>query len=543
MASDATISGLASGIDWKQTVDLLMQIEYQPANRLVEKIDAVKEKKSVWEGLEGKLRALQTESQSLDTLGELLSKDADSSDTTKLSVSADSDALASTHTVEINQLAQNEIYVHDTGWADLNSTSITGSGNVFEYSYDGTTRTITLSSGATLLDLVQAINNDGSNPGIIASTIDDGGATDPIHLVLTAKEPQESNSISINDANTTIASGTFDSAGWTRTQDAQPSQIRVDGYPAGDWISRSSNTISDVLDGVTLTLKETTTSDVTVSISDDYRDIKQSITGWVDSYNEVITFIKTYTRWDEENEKRGLLMGDGNVSQIQSDLQRMVSSEIPGISDDMTYRSLGGVGIDFSAGGKLIIDSDELQEALEEDAEEVAKLFAFTSSSSNDAIRFFTKTEDTQGGSYEVVAHYLANGKLDSSANNTIGGYPATVVNDYYLKGKDGTDVEGLKVRFDDPGGGPSSVTATLNLTTGVAEMSDKLVDVYTDEFEGLFKIVKDGYDNEIESYDDQLLALERRLEQKREMLERQFLKMEEAVSQARAQANWTAGL
>lgn len=540
-SSTATISGIASGIDWQSTVDALMEIEYQPVQRLLDKQDEYAEKNSAWDVVEQKLSALQSASTTIDSVNELLLKNASSANTDALSVVADADATSGTHTVEINQLAQNQVIVHTDGWADANTTSITTGGTDFTYTYDGVDYTVSVTSGSTLSELISNINDDPDNPGITASYIDDGGAADPIHLVLSVDDPTASDLLSINDALTTIGTGAgeFDSAAWTTTQNAQEAEIRVDGFPPGSWITRTTNEIDDVIPGVTLTLKDTNLTGIQVTVTDDYSAIKTRISSWVDAYNDTLQTINDYTSYDAENEVRGVLMDDSQIKTVRSRLINIVSSEIPGLPTNAIYTTLGSVGVDIISNGKLSINSSDLQDALEEDPEAVANLFAQSDSSTTSTLEFFRRSENTEGGTYSVTAYYTAAGKLDSSQSNTIGGYAATVEGTNVLVGKDGSPVEGLRVYFNYPGGGAGSVTGTVRLGEGVANSSYYEIESLSDNIDGLISIVKDGYQDTIDSLEDQIAAYEDRLDLKREMLEKQFIAMESAIAEVQNQSSW----
>ncbi len=540
-----TITGLSSGIEWSDTIDLMMQIESQPMERVLERQDEIKRKKTAWNVIRGKLDTLQSVSKDMDTREELLTKTATSNDNDKLSVEASSEAISSKHNVVINQLAEAEVEVHSTGWSDLGSTAvITGADGQFDYQYAGDTYSVTVPDGSTLADLVRLINDSNDNPGIVASTIDDGSGTNAIHLVLASKESGASNSVDILDSTNLGGTGTeFDSGSFIETQNAQDAEIRVDGFPTVGWITRDSNTIDDVITGVTLTLKDADLSGIEIQISDDTTQIKSQVNDWVESFNDVISDIGIFTRYDEETETPGILQGDGQLYSVRTSLQDIVAREIPDLPEDSPYPNLAAIGILVGAGGQLEIDDTKLQDALEDNLEAVVDLFVFTQSSTSADLTYFSRTEDTAGGTYDVEATFTAGGILDPSGTNTIGGYPATIENDTFLVGQEDTEVEGLRINFTDPGGGPGTVTSTVRVGTGAAVLSDNQISKLTDSIEGLFKIVTDSFDTQIEALDDQLLAWERRLEITRTQLEKKFMAMEMAVSQAQSQGSWLGAI
>jgi flagellar hook-associated protein 2 len=537
----ASFSGLSSGLQWADTVDSLMQIESQPLYRLESRKNEEQTRIDAWVSITSKLNALSIASEAINTANKLLAMKASSTDSDLITVSANSNAIAATHSIEVNQLAQQEVEVHDGGWADLNQTSLTTAGTDFSYTYDGETRTLTLPAGSTLADLIEAINDDEDNPGVSASSIDDGTATDPYHLVLTANEAASASSIAINDGATTIGltGSDFDSATWTETKSAQQSQIRVDGYPPADWIYRDSNTIEDVIDGVTLNIKDVTASDVQITVTEDQTETKAAIDEFISAYNDLIVELEAKTRYDTVSETRGLLSGDSTVRSLKSDIMSISAGEVPGVASNAAYKTLGSVGIDLTSGGKLKVDSSDLTDALEADAQAVADLFTLDTGTDNNYITFFKQESETVGGEYEVTINYLANGNIDPAANNTIGGFPATIESGHILVGKEGTAVEGLRVYFDGPGGGAGTETAMIRVGKGVASQFESFYDIASDSVDGLIKQAKDVYEDSIENLDKQIENFERRLVIKRDILTRQFLAMEQAVSNAQAQAGW----
>jgi flagellar hook-associated protein 2 len=139
---------------------------------------------------------------------------------------------------------------------DTGTDSLVGAGT-FVYTYNGTTRTITTTANTTLGQLRDLINNDGANPGVTASVLDYAGSTGGrYHLVLSGQDTGADYTIQMEAA--TTLSGFGPGAGWTRTQAAQNSRIRVDGYPEGAWIENSGNVVDSAIPGVTLTLLKPT---------------------------------------------------------------------------------------------------------------------------------------------------------------------------------------------------------------------------------------------------------------------------------------------
>ncbi|NQU05224.1 MAG: flagellar filament capping protein FliD, partial [Calditrichaeota bacterium] len=484
-----TVTGLSSGLDWGEIVDMMMQIERKPIDILEFRRSEFQSKLTNWGVIEGKLKALQSEADELDTLNEFLSKSATSTDTDIIKLTAGADAMTGKHSIIVNQLATNHTHAHEAGWADLNTTPVNDSGSdqVFSYDYNGETYDVTVPDGTTMQELVNLINNDTNNEDYVtASVIDDGsGGSDPIHLMLSGNDTGSGYDVSINDAATTLDDGvSFDSANWEVTRTAQNSEIRVDGFPdeswgwANPWIESDSNDVEDVIPGVTLHLQDTSDGEsVEIETSLDATEIKGSITSLVGKYNDLIDTINILSSYDVENETSGPLAGDSLLRTIKDDLLLMIAQNIPGTDENDDYRSLGQVGVSLSAGGKLTIDNEELEDALEDDPTAVARLFIFSSNSSEGFVSVSGHDENTVGGVYNFTFSYDADGNLDESGTNTIGGEDAVIHGGSLAGGAEDSDVDGLLMILTNPGDGPGSISGTVQVYTGLSVLLSNAVE------------------------------------------------------------------
>lgn len=524
----AQVSGLASGINWQQTIQLIMQIESQPMVLLEDRKQSYEDKLSAWQEINTKLLALNSAMEDMDQLDEVLTKAATSSDTDVLTATATSAAATGSYAILVNQLAQSDKWTH-SGWADSNSTPVTNAGGTFSYTYGTTTYDVEIPAGATLTEMAQAINNDVNNPGVTATILNDGlNSPTSYHLILSG-ESGASNTI-------TGITGPPDFGGtWGNTQVATNAQIRVDGYPPGGWIESETNDVTDVIAGVTLNLKTTTATPVTVTVTDDTDAAKEKIQSFVSAYNEVIAQINLDTAYNAETEQAGILFGDGSVIGIKGDLQSIIASAIPGLQDNAVYNSLSEIGVTSGSGGLLSINDSKLSDALTDDFNAVGDLFAFTSSSTSNNLQYFTSEEATQGGVYSVVANFDASGNLLDTT--TINGHPVQIDGEYII-GLDGYPEEGLRIKFTDPGGGAGSLTAEIRVGKGDAVRIADRVSFLTDPIDGTIHFAEEGIQDTIDSIDGQIDDWETRLEAIQANLQQEFLAMETFISQMQGQGN-----
>ncbi len=548
------ITGLSSGIDWGETVDLLMQIERQPVDALETRRKTFQSQLTYWNSVEGKIEALKTVTEGMDSASEFLIRSVTSSDVDVLTVDANDEAVSSSHEVEINQLATNHVLVHLDGWADDDTTVIndSGSNQSFSFQYADEVFTISVATGTTLHGLANLINSDEDNPGVTASILNDGGGGDgAYHLVLSGQDSGVTNLISIVntvDNPTNLGDGSqFDTDGWETTKEPRNAEVRVDGFPDPDWdwpnpwIESESNEIEGILPGVTLNLKDTTEAGkpIKIEINTDEAAITEKVNELVTSYNALISEIDTLSSYDAEAEEAGPLFGDNLVRSIKTDLMNFVGENVPGTIEGDNFRSLGQVGLSLTSGGLLSLDTDRFEEALADNSTAVARLFVFDVESSSTYIEEVSHGTDTMGGQYDFTLTYDADGNLDTEATNTIAGTDVIIHSNKIFSGANDTDVQDLLLKFTNPGNGPNEVKGTIRVFTGLSALFNQKIEQYTDTDAGDLKYTRDRISDTVDLLDEKILNWETRLESIEKNYNREFSAMETLISQMNTQGSY----
>jgi flagellar hook-associated protein 2 len=545
-----TFSGLGSDVDFASIIDQLVEVESAQIERFESWKSEWSEKITALEDLNTKMTDLRTAAASMNTLTKFVSKTASSSSTTVLTATASSSATSGTHQVLVNQLAQNEIEVH-TGLAGSDTVvNSSGSAKVFAFSYaGGAAVSVSVANGATLADLAAAINASGANPGVTATVLDMGasyGAT-RYRLQLQGNSSGSTNTVAIDDALTTLdgTGGTqnFESTTFTQAQAAQNSQIRVDGYPAGTWIERSTNLIGDVIPGVTLSLLTSSGTAVQVTVNDDTDAMESEIEDLVEKYNAVISYIKEQTNFDATTGEAGILLGNYAVEIVKSAMNAIGSGSARGFKDpNDPYINLSQIGITTDVDetsdtfGQLIIDSSTLTAALSSNPTGVARLMsAYFRGVSDDAtgnITYYSSLPGiTQPGTYEVTAT-VAGGVITAG---TINGHAATISGDT-LTGQSGYDEYGLAVKINLVDG---NYTGTVRLQMGKnGQFSEKLDDLLS-VTSGPVNILINNYQDIIDGIDAKIEAEERRVEGVRKRLTEQFARVDSILSTLNQQSEY----
>ena len=547
-----TFTGLGSGVDSASIIDKLVEVESSQINRLEEWRDEWTAKIAALQELDTKLSELRTTAGAMNTLAKFALKNASVSDSTVLSATASAAATAGTHQVLVNQLAQNEVEVHQGLAARDTVVNSSGTNKVLAFSYaGGAAVSISVADGTTLTELAALINSSGANPGVTATVLDMGDSytTDRYRLMITGNSTGSSNTITIDDGLTTLdgTGGTVDftSTTFTETQAAQNAELRLNGYPAGSWIERSSNTVSDLISGVTLSLLSTSATPVQVTVTEDTSSWLEEITSLVEAYNEVVAYIQEQTAYDAATDVAGVLFGNYGLQIIKSELSAIATGNAPGFQDpEDPYLNLAQIGITTDADetsetfGQLLIDTTTLSAALSANAEGVAELmadyFAGVSDDATGNITYYSSLPGiTSPGVYEVEAT-VTGGVLVSG---TINGHAATVDGDT-LTGASGYPEYGLAVRVNLVDG---VHTGTVRLKLGVnGRFSEKLDDLLS-ATAGPVNILINNYEEIVEGIDEKIAFEQRRVEAYRQRLIEQFARLEAVLAQLNEQSNYLA--
>lgn len=412
----ATISsmGTGSGLDLSGMLTKLMSVEQRPLTALDTKEASYQAQLSAYGSLKSAVSSLQGTTDTLSS-SSLFNKNAlTSSNTSAVTGSASSAAKAGTYSLKVTQLAQAQTLASATFaslTAPLNGASA-GKIKIELGTYDGTANTFTANSSrnpatidiaanASLSDIRDAINS--ANSDVTAAIVSVGSAG--YKLTLTSQISGAANSIklttldangNVTNNNSGLAQLSFNptaAAGagkeMTVTTEAQDANIQLNGIA----LTRSSNTISDAITGVTLSLTGTGTS--SLSIQQDTKGITSAVTDFVKAYNDLRTQLKSLTNYDATNKKASTLTGDSTARSLENSLRNLLSTRVDtGVS---TISSLSNVGISVQKDGTLSFDAAKLNNALTASPDAVKTLFAAKASATSSVQGIASKMSATFG--------------------------------------------------------------------------------------------------------------------------------------------------
>lgn len=348
--------GIGSGLDVNSIVSQLLAIERRPLNLIEQKQGDAKSQLSDIGRLNSAMATFQTAMRELNTLSDFKFFSTTSSDESVISASADSTAATGTFSVRVDNLAVAQKQSSRV-YADSDSTTIGGTGDL-TITIGSDSTTITDVGNLTLSELQDAINSASDNPGVTASILSENSGS--FRMILTSDETGLANQANLSFSGTAGDAGNLNMSQIIAAEDAN---ILVDNTFT---ITRSSNTITDAISGVTLNLVSENATAAAININRDNDKVAESAQGFVDAYNALQSTI--------DDLRTGSLQGDNSLLSLESQLRSVFNNPPSGLNSQYSY--LTEVGVSFDKFGKLSLDSAALDTALNTDFAGVAELFA-----------------------------------------------------------------------------------------------------------------------------------------------------------------------
>ncbi|MHC4616153.1 MAG: flagellar filament capping protein FliD [Planctomycetota bacterium] len=315
-----------------------------------------------------------------------------------------------------------------------------------------------------------------------------------------------------------------------------------DGY-----ISRSSNTIDDVIQGVTLHLHDTTDANgEQITLTRDIDSVKENLSSMVDAYNLAIDYIKQKTGYNEILETSGVLMGDYVVSGIRSQLLTPLIAQTSGFVTDLdTFLMPAQIGLELDKDGLLSLNTNVFDEAIAEDYMDVLAVIGAdkTGSSDSSKVEFYgASSEYTTAGKYDVEVKVesgvitVARIKLATESeyrNATITGNIITGDSTFDGNGDPLYPENGLQLSvdlssdFDYTGSNSKTVRVKQGFAGAMEDALDRMLKATT----GSIQIDQEYVDEHIEHLQERIEDEEERLAWREERLIMQFARLEKTLA------------
>jgi len=265
--------------------------------------------------------------------------------------------------------------------------------------------TVSVATGDSLNDIaanINQLNTGASATGVTASVMK--VATNDFRLIL-ASDTTGATGFTLSgtalDAAGTLSGLQLGATGqgnvYQTLQVAQDANISIDGLG----LTRSSNTITDALSGVTLSLKQADANvTVNMTIGVDQQALRANVQTFVDSYNSLQTMIADQFKFDSATGVGGILSGNPLLTTIQSTMSNSLMQTVPGVTADKN--SLVMIGVEPDQAGQLTINPSYFDNFLANDPNAIRDVFVAQGSSANNSLQFLTNGLTTPSGTYSV---------------------------------------------------------------------------------------------------------------------------------------------
>lgn len=363
MESNFRAGGLASGLDTNLIIDQLTEIQRNPISLLERKKQGFQIQLSGIGALVSNLGSLESATRSLADNGV---RGVSAGTVAGATVTASSEALAGTYSLRVDNLAQ-AAKARGNGFASANAPVTGGS---VQFGIDGETYDIAIADGAELTEVAFAINQ--SDAPVNATLISDGTQT---YLSITRTETghaigsDPSTALTITETSTGSLGQPL---GLVITQSAENAQFNVDGLD----IERRSNTVTDAIQGASLTLTQETATASDLVLNVDLESTTENIQAFVAAFNSIVEQTQGDFSGGESSDRTRNLAGDPAVRMLQSRLQSLLTVEVAAAGTSV--RTLADMGLKTTREGMLSIDEGALQDALTRDPSAVDAIFAAT---------------------------------------------------------------------------------------------------------------------------------------------------------------------
>ncbi|MEH2483124.1 flagellar hook-associated protein 2 [Nitrobacteraceae bacterium AZCC 2146] len=542
-ASTTTTSGTktTTSVDWDALIAAQVATKTAQATTIDTKITANEAKIAAYQSLQTLLSTLSTDTDSLSdsivnslsssvygTRAATITTTGDVSASAALSMSISNGAATGDHTLTISQIAEAQKVL---GSAVSDQTAELGYAGTFSLGLaDGTSADISVSSGMSLEDLVDAINAQTSTTNVQASIIQ-VSSTD-FEMVLSATKDNAdivTSSVSgddvMNELGVTDSSGDFTNV----LQVAQAAVFTLDGIS----ITRDTNDITDVLSGVTFNLLQTTPTGATVNIAieADTSSIETALQTFVTSYNAFRDYVagQQTLASDGTVDSTSVLFGDGTLRDITTQMEQALNSSIGGLS-------LSDLGLSFDETNDLVLDTSVLSTTMTNSLDDVISLLAnrVTPSSSSLAV---VNIGTSVPASFTLDLVVDGSGSLTSAS---VGGDSSLfTVSGNSIIGKSGTIYAGLAFTYT----GSTSQSIAITATSGIAAQIHSIAKSTSNTSTGTIQSVITNLQAQDDTMQTQIDDINARAAVYKDMLTAQYAKYQSAISSANSMLDYLSAL
>jgi len=380
MASVTSLGIGTNGLDLEGLVTKLVAAQRTPLDQLQTRTDGLKTQLSAYGKLQSVLSSMRDAAAKLTNPDTWSASIASSTDAASVAVAASTSGGAGNYTVSVSKIASAQTLASKamatTGSVGAGSLTIElGSWNADQSGFTAKTGasaiTIDIAPGEDSLTQIRDKIN-AAKAGVTASIVTDATGS---RLVMRSTDTGESNGfrVSVSDADggnsddQGLSALAFDPSSGVSSMTQKLAAGNAAAVINGIEISSETNALKDSIDGLSITLLKPTTSDVTLTVSQDKDSLKKAVTDFATAYNSVITLIRDQTKvvprekGSTEASQSGPLVGDSTAIGLLGQLRGLASGTTT-LGGSLTR--LADIGLDPGTDGTLKINASKLDKAL-----------------------------------------------------------------------------------------------------------------------------------------------------------------------------------
>jgi flagellar hook-associated protein 2 len=368
-------TGIGSGLDVNSIVTQLMALERKPLDKLEEDKSRLDTQLSTLGKIQSSLSAMRDAARTLTDASTWNLTKVASSDETMVGATGTGEALPGNYSVDVTQLAASQMLASKTV---PGPTYVVGTGTLTiemgRWFTDPPDFTPTVGASSVSIEITAADNTlekirdkiNAAGAGVHASIVNDASGA---RLALRSVDSGATNGFRVtvadDDGNATDANGlsmfAYDPAGsgtqMTLAQAAQNAKARINGIP----VETTGNTLTEVLDGLTVNLARKTDTPVELTVARDADAIKKAITDFATAYNGLVSLMRTQTAYNPDTKSGATLQGNSTVLGILGRL-RGIAGGNSGATTEFTR--LTDIGLEPQRDGTLKVNDSKLTSAV-----------------------------------------------------------------------------------------------------------------------------------------------------------------------------------
>jgi flagellar hook-associated protein 2 len=540
-STSTTGTNTTSSVDWNALITSEVNAKLARATTIQTSITSNQAKITAYQSLQTSLGTLATAASSLSnsiqnslsssvfaTRSATISSTGDVSASSSLSMSVASGAATGDHTLQIEQVATAQKVI---GSSVADQTASLGYTGTFSIGLaGGTSADISITSGMTIQDVADAINNQTSTTNVQASVIEI--SSNSYELVLSGTKDAadiQTSSVSgddvMNKLGVTDSSGSFTDV----LQTSQSAKLKLDGVE----LTRDTNDISDVLSGVTFSLLQATTSGTTlnISIGTDTSQIQTALQTFVTDYNAVRDFVNTQqqTNSDGTASSSSVLFGDGTMRDIMTRAEQALNTTVGSMS-------LSDLGLSFNTKNELVLDTSQLSTTLTNNLSGAISLLSAQATTSSSDLSV-VNTASSSPASFKLDLAVDSSGKLTSAS---VGGDSSLfTVSGQSIVGNSGTAYAGMAFTYS----GSTSKSVTVTSTSGIAAQIYNIANTDSSTTSGSLQDLIENLTTQDDTMQQQIDDIDANATEYQTALKNEYAKYESAISTANSTLNYLSAL